>query len=68
MTVPDERTRALKHTRDFLYSLLDPKRTPRVPKEIRQRARSCLKHYPGDLYLEVTQRRLPEIWGVHADD
>lgn len=46
MTLPDERRRAIQATREFLRSLLDPKETPRVPREVRLEARRCLKHYP----------------------
>ena len=38
MTVPRERANASMRTEDFLYDLLDPKKTPRVPKDIRKRA------------------------------
>lgn len=51
MTLPDERIRAIKNTREFLRRLLDPKATPKVPKSIRTEAYWCLRHYPGDLYL-----------------
>ena len=46
MTLPEEEARAIAATRTFLYALLDPKQTPRVPREVRQRARRVLKHYP----------------------
>jgi hypothetical protein len=46
MSVLSEQHRALLRTRDFLYALLDPKATPRVPRSVRQRARDCLRHYP----------------------
>jgi hypothetical protein len=46
VTLPEEEARAIAETRTFLYDLLDPKQTPRVPKAIRQRARRVLKHYP----------------------
>ena len=46
MTLPEEEARAIAATRTFLYALLDPRQTPRVPREIRQRARRVLKHYP----------------------
>lgn len=51
MTLPKERLTAIKQARDFLYSLLDPKETPGVPRRIRLEARRCLKHYPTDCYL-----------------
>lgn len=46
MTTPDEEARAIAMTRTFLFALLDPRQTPRVPREIRQRASRVLKHYP----------------------
>jgi hypothetical protein len=54
MTIPSERTRAVLYTQDFLKDLLDPTKTPRVPKEIRRRAHSLLRHYPSDYDMEVT--------------
>jgi hypothetical protein len=38
MTMPDERYRAVVHAEQFLKDLLDPRKTPRVPKNVRQRA------------------------------
>lgn len=53
MTIPSERTRAVLYTQDFLMDLLDPKKTPRVPKEIRRRASALLRHYPSDYDMEM---------------
>jgi hypothetical protein len=61
MTLPDERYRALKAAESFLQDLLDPSKTPRVPRHIRQRARSVLRHYPSSYYLEELARRAPDI-------
>lgn len=52
MTLPNERIYALQNTRQFLYDLLDPKKTPRVPRKVRQEARNVLKHYPYEYHLE----------------
>lgn len=60
MTLPDERYYSLIKTRDFLRDLLDPKKTPRVPKEIRRRAGSCLRHYPWDMHIEEIAKRVPK--------
>jgi hypothetical protein len=46
MTLPEEEARAIDSVRQFMFELLDPKLTPRVPKAIRQQARRLLKHYP----------------------
>jgi len=61
MTLPDERYRAIKWAEQFLQDLCDPSRTPRVPKAVRQQARSVLRHYPGTYYIEELARRSPEI-------
>ena len=63
MTLPDERTRAVANTRDFLFNLLDPRMTPRVPREVREQASRCLRHYPGTYDLIQASNRAPEIWG-----
>lgn len=57
MTVPFERTRAVNSTHDFLCDLLDPKKTPRVPKDIRRRASFCLRHYPSKFDMEIIAER-----------
>lgn len=41
-----EEINALVLARKFLLDLLDPKKTPRVPKYVREEARARLKHYP----------------------
>ena len=57
MTVPRERTNAVIFTENFLKDLLDPKITPRVPKAIRQRASSLLRHYPSQYHMEIIADR-----------
>jgi hypothetical protein len=52
MTLPFEEKRAVNYTRKFLYDLLIPSETPRVPKEIRDRARSLLRHYPEEYRVD----------------
>ena len=61
MTTPHERLNAIKHTEDFLIKLLNPKETPRVPKQVREEASRCLRHYPTpyDMFLMV---------GAHHED
>jgi hypothetical protein len=46
MTLPHEEALAIARVRQFMYELLDPKVTPKVPRAIRQRARRIMKHYP----------------------
>jgi len=61
MTLPDERYRALKWAEQFMQDLLDPSKTPRVPKRVRAQARSVLRHYPGSYYIDEIARRAPDI-------
>lgn len=65
MTVPYERTRAVNSTYDFLCDLLDPKKTPRVPKDIRHRASACLRHYPSKFDMEVIADREDDAKGIN---
>ena len=60
MTLPYERYHAIKRTEEFLKSLLDPKKTPRVPKTVRQEAYYCLRHYPGGYNLDVIATKCPD--------
>jgi len=62
MTLPNERLRAVNNTREFLLSLLDPKRTPKVPKWVRTNAYWCLRHFPHEYEMEETAKKLPKIW------
>lgn len=57
MTVPIERTNAVLNTEKFLLDLLRPSVTPRVPKEVRERARSLLRHYPSSFDMDVISER-----------
>jgi len=61
MTLPYERYNAIKRTEEFLKDLMDPKATPRVPKEIRKQAYYCLRHYPGNYDLDVMATKCPGI-------
>jgi hypothetical protein len=57
MTVPVERTNAVIRTQKFLLDLLDPKKTPRVPRLIRQDARNLLRHYPTEFDMNMIADR-----------
>ena len=57
MTVPNERTNAVKYTRSFLLDLTNPQVTPRIPKPIRQKALSLLRHYPDDYHMDTIADR-----------
>lgn len=51
MSLPDEKVRAMQSARKFLFDLLNPQATPRVPKAVRDRARRVVKHYPFDFEI-----------------
>ena len=68
MTLPDERYRALKWAESFLQDLLDPQKTPRVPRAVRAQARSVLRHYPGAYYVDEIARRAPDIITPRMED
>lgn len=64
MTLPHEEVNSLQAVRRFLYDLLDPSVTPRVPKEIRQRARRVCKHFPMDYSI---QERYQEVFNTKQE-
>jgi len=43
---PEEEYHSLKETYILLCQLIDPKKTPNIPKSIRDKANKCLKDYP----------------------
>ena len=59
MTLPDERYRAVVQTQKFLVEILS---TPRVPKAIKDRARSCLRHYPTDWDMNRAAEGAPDVF------
>lgn len=65
MTMPYERTWAVTNTREFLYELLDPKKTPRIPKSVRLRAGRLLKHFPTNLDMENVVEEGSAVFGSH---
>lgn len=48
MSLKSEKLNALKRTREFMRDMLDPKKTPRVPKVIRKAAYWNLRHWPWE--------------------
>ena len=61
MTLPDERYRAIMYAKNFCEDLLDSKKTPKVPKHIRQRALGVLRHFPDEYYLSMLAEARPDI-------
>lgn len=62
MTLPNERYRAVEAAREFLRSLLDPKKTPRISKELRRKAYYVLKHFPANYEMDSVADQMPEIF------
>jgi hypothetical protein len=60
MTLPDERYRAVKNAQQFLARLAGGE-YPRVPKAVRDEARSILRHYPLDWDLQQLERAAPHV-------
>lgn len=63
MTVPSERRSAVNRTKNFLVDLQYPKRTPRVPRAIREQASRLLRHYPSQFYMDMAAQEAPGIFG-----
>lgn len=61
MTLPYEEQRSLHYAHQFLFDLLDPKKTPKVPRAIRQRASHVLHHYPFP-------HRIDDLYGIAMAD
>lgn len=63
MTLPIERTNAVKRTERFLIDLQDAKKYPKVPANVREEARRLLRHYPTKydlVYMEDSFQPLDE--------
>ncbi len=68
MTLPDERYRAVLAAERLLKDLCDPRVTPRVPKIVRQRASSALRHYPGQWDMQRAAAECPEVFQEQMED
>lgn len=68
MTIPEERTRAIKEAERFLLKIADSFRTPRIPSEIRREALSVLRHYPNDYHMAKAVQKAPEIFGDYVEN
>ena len=60
MTLPDERYRAVKSAAEFLQRLAGGE-YPRVPRAVREEARSILRHYPSSWDLDQIERAAPHV-------
>jgi hypothetical protein len=68
MTMPDERYRAVLYAEEFLRALSDSNITKRVPKDIRQRARGILRHYPNTWDMQRAAEGAPDVFAERMED
>jgi len=68
MTMPDERYRAVLYAEEFLRALSDSNITKRVPKELRQRARGILRHYPNTWDMQRAAEGAPDVFAERMED
>lgn len=69
MTMPDERRKAVERTRDFLLKIM--KHTYENGEnyhDLWYEARSCLKHFPSEYYMDEARELAPEVFGDWRDD
>ena len=66
MTLPDERYRSVVYAERFLTRLAGGA-YPRVPKAVREEARSILRHYPGTWDLQRAASAAPEVFQEHME-
>jgi hypothetical protein len=67
MTLPDERYRSVKWAQGFL-SRLAGGQYARVPKAVRDEARSILRHYPNDWDMNRAAEAAPEVFQEQMED
>ena len=65
MTLPDERYRAVVQTTKFLTEILN---TPRVPKQIKEQAKSLLRHYPNAYDMRRAAVNCPDVFQERMED
>lgn len=65
MTLPSQRARAVVLTRDFLVRLMSPylpDGLKRIPKPVRDEARSLLRHFPTLTDVAHAGSKCPEVF------
>lgn len=67
MTLPDERYRSVKWAAHFLSRLAGGD-IPRVPKAVRDEARSILRHYPTVWDMDRAATAAPEVFQEQMED
>jgi len=64
MTMPHEEYNSINSARRFLYDIMDPKKSPRVPKKIRLEARRIVKHFPTVFSANQKYEKDLKKWGI----
>ena len=67
MTLPDERYRAVQYAQQFLARLAGGE-YPRVPKAVREEARSILRHYPLWYDMQRAAEAAPDVFQEQMED
>jgi hypothetical protein len=62
MTMPDERYRAVTWARQLMEDLTVPSVTPKIPADIRARAKTALRHYPQEWEMDEAAEAAPEVF------
>ena len=65
MTMPNQRTRAVMGTREFLLRLMSPYLSgglKRIPKHVREEAQRLLRHYPGVVDIAAAGHAVPTVF------
>ena len=68
MTLPDERYRAVLAAERLLLDLCNPKLTPRVPRAVRDQARSVLRHFPSRYDMSKAAQTSPDVFQPQMED
>jgi hypothetical protein len=53
--IPESEYHSLKETYKLLCHIIDPKKTPNLPKSLRDKAKKCLEDFPTRRTLEELQ-------------
>jgi hypothetical protein len=67
MTLPDERYRSVQYTEQFLQRLAGG-HYARVPKAVRDEARSLLRHYPSTWDMTRAAAASPDVFQERMED
>jgi hypothetical protein len=68
MTLPDERYRAVLYAKKFMEELIyDRKTYPRLPKIVRQKAASVLRHFPSEWDMQRAAAGAPDVFAEQME-